>query len=730
MGSYLRMKTIAVLLLAVLPLCGSVDVVCSTAARSLTDVKTEVQCPAGCDKQGGRVWGTGIYTDDSSICLAAIHDGKIVSSGGKVIVEKKPGQSSYVGSTNNGVTTNSYGSWSASFVLTPVSSVMLQCPDKASSLSNNTTVVQCPAGCVNKVYSLWGTYVYTEDSPVCPAAIHAGVLPNSGGFVMVKKQDGQTSYQGASQNGLTSSSYGSYPRSFTFQGVDPNAAVGIQCSSSGNSLIADRVWVQCPSGCTTQSYFLWGTAIYTSDSSICPAAIHSGVISNSGGSVTVEKWPGQSSYQGSSLNGITSVNYGPYSTSFVFRVPAIKIQCGDQSRNLKSDRTIVRCPADCDKQSSSVWGTTIYTDDSSICRAAIHDSKIPNSGGLVTVEKRPGQSSYVGSSQNGITTSGYGSWSGSFVLMKTLAEVAESIDCSTRGNAFGEDNVIAQCPAGCATSSYSVWGTIIYTEDSSVCAAAIHAGVISNAGGAVTVEKRAGRTSYQSTSQNGITSSSYGSYPRSFSFHGLVSSIEMIQCSTRGNGFKEENVTLQCPTSCKEQVSSLWGTAIYTEDSMICAAAIHAGVISNSGGVVTVEKLPGQSSYQGSSQNGITSSNYGTYSKSFTFRGAISSMPYILRCSDNARILTGAVFEVECPENCGTENHPVWGTDIYTDDSSICRAAIHDGKLSIMGGTVTVEKKPGQSQYVGSSRNGITTISYGAFSGSFIFTQTDEGFLG
>ncbi|XP_043941220.1 uncharacterized protein LOC122813138 [Protopterus annectens] len=473
-----------------------------------------------------------------------------------------------------------------------------------------------------------------------------------------------------------------------------------------------------------------GTAVYTLDSSICSAAIHSGVIPNSGGSVTVEKWPGQSSYQGLSLNGITSTSYGPYSESFVFRVPAFKILCGEQSRNLKSDRTLVRCPADCNKQSDSVWGTSIYTDDSSICRAGIHDRKIPSSGGLLTVEKRPGQNSYVGSTQNGITTSNYGSWSGSFVLIQTLAEVAESIDCSSRGNAFGEDNIIVQCPDGCATSSYSLWGTMIYTVDSYICAAAIHAGVISNAGGIVTVEKRPGRASYQGTSQNGITSSNYGSYPGSFTFRGLLpSSPEMIQCSTRANGFKEENVTVQCPAGCTEQSSSLWGTTVYTEDSMICAAAIHAGVISNSGGVVTVEKLPGQNSYQSSSQNGITSSSYGSYGKSFTFHG-LSPMPQTLQCTDDARILKGNVVQVFCPENCDAENHRVWGTGTYTADSYVCQAAIHDGKLSSMGGLVTVEKKPGQSQYVGSSRNDVTTHSYGAFSESFILTQAPDEFLG
>ncbi|KAG8555482.1 hypothetical protein GDO81_017719 [Engystomops pustulosus] len=59
---------------------------------------------------------------------------------------------------------------------------------------------------------------------------------------------------------------------------------------------------------------------------------------------------------------------------------------------------------------TSVWGTDVYTDDSSICRAAIHAGLIPNEGGEVTVWKTPGHVSYSGSTRNGITTKHYGTW--------------------------------------------------------------------------------------------------------------------------------------------------------------------------------------------------------------------------------------------------------------------------------------------------------------------------------
>lgn len=72
-----------------------------------------------------------------------------------------------------------------------------------------------------------------------------------------------------------------------------------------------------------------------------------------------------------------------------------------------------------------------------------------------------------------------------------------------------------ECPAGGTESA--VWGSDIYTADSSVCTAAVHAGVITlESGGTVTIEFRPGRAVYGSTVRNGITSNTYGEYPHSF----------------------------------------------------------------------------------------------------------------------------------------------------------------------------------------------------------------------
>lgn len=73
----------------------------------------------------------------------------------------------------------------------------------------------------------------------------------------------------------------------------------------------------CPAGCADESYSIWGSEIYTLDSSICTSAIHAGAISNANGGLILATWqPGQESYLSTEQNGITTIEYGAWSDSF------------------------------------------------------------------------------------------------------------------------------------------------------------------------------------------------------------------------------------------------------------------------------------------------------------------------------------------------------------------------------------------------------------------------------
>lgn len=76
----------------------------------------------------------------------------------------------------------------------------------------------------------------------------------------------------------------------------------------------------------------------------------------------------------------------------------------------------------------------------------------------------------------------------------------------------------------------------------------------------------------------------------------------------------------------------------------------------------------------------------------------------------------------DCPRG-GTAGN-IWGTDYYTDDSSICTAAVHSGLITFAnGGRVTIEMRQGAQSYTGSNRYGVSTGSYGNWYGSFVFVR-------
>ena len=64
----------------------------------------------------------------------------------------------------------------------------------------------------------------------------------------------------------------------------------------------------------------------------------------------------------------------------------------------------------------------------------------------------------------------------------------------------------------------------------------------------------------------------------------------------------------------------LWGDLVYTDDSEIGGAAVHAGFLTLAGGTVTLEVLPGRDFYPSTTRNGITSTEWNTFwYRSFQF---------------------------------------------------------------------------------------------------------------
>jgi hypothetical protein len=80
---------------------------------------------------------------------------------------------------------------------------------------------------------------------------------------------------------------------------------------------------------------------------------------------------------------------------------------------------------------------------------------------------------------------------------------------------------------------------------------------------------------------------------------------------------------------------------------------------------------------------------------------------------------TGRTYRFSCPAD-GTAQS-IWGSDVYTDDSSICTAAVHAGVITrAQGGVVTIEIRPGRSTYGSTLRHGIKSVNFGEYGRSFV----------
>ncbi|XP_031435454.1 vitrin isoform X3 [Clupea harengus] len=99
---------------------------------------------------------------------------------------------------------------------------------------------------------------------------------------------------------------------------------------------------------------------------------------------------------------------------------------------------------------------------------------------------------------------------------KKPKQVIPSIECDVRAGKISLPEFIAKCPANCKETKQRVYGTGVFASISSICNAAIHSGVITNAGGKVIVRKMAGQASYKGSLANGIRSLSLPNWRESF----------------------------------------------------------------------------------------------------------------------------------------------------------------------------------------------------------------------
>lgn len=167
----------------------------------------------------------------------------------------------------------------------------------------------------------------------------------------------------------------------------------------------------------------------------------------------------------------------------------------------------------------------------------------------------------------------------------------------------------------------SVWGDGVYTSDSVLAAAVVHAGLLQpGESGIVSVELLEGLPAYDGAERHAVTSLAYGAWNVAYRLTGVekVGSEVVLPDPGSLTNYRGQNGSIFKFDTVGSVIGSVWGDGVYTDDSVLAAAAVHSGVLrADEAGVVAVEILPGQTSYGSSAANGVTSAPYADWGGSY-----------------------------------------------------------------------------------------------------------------
>ena len=192
-----------------------------------------------------------------------------------------------------------------------------------------------------------------------------------------------------------------------------------------------------------------------------------------------------------------------------------------------------------------------------------------------------------------------------------------------------------------------------------------------------------------------------------------------------------ESIKCTCPALAGGR--TVWGTLRYTIDSDVCRAAVHAEAVTGAGGEVTAHLGEGCPIFRSNAKNGVQSTNYGPYGRTFFFvkdppqcevqtkDDVVTDCPYSM--SVFAMMKPGQTWRCRCTESRMKNVGTVYGDGRYTTDSNTCTAALHAGALQMGGGEVTMHTDEGCQRFNASTKNGITSREWGAYGTSYAFEK-------
>jgi hypothetical protein len=474
----------------------------ATPWRTMLGETLRVYCPPS-GVPGGTVWGSISYTDDSSICMAAVH--ALVSfdhvRGGTVLFTMEQGRGAYAADTTRGVITASYGPWNGSFRILGAyngrepaevnDSTPLEITWRTGAMlwrgqDSAIRIVQCPGSRVGGL--IWGRDIYADESAICPAAVHAGLIKLAiGGTVTLRIDPPLESYAGGVRHGIRSDSASDKTSgSFSF----PKEQVKLTRLRQGDDALP-----------TTANY----AEIVRAD--LVRVQMDLDRVESRVVRPPVAELPPPPPQEES---GEFVVAWNQKATAW---------------RGQRGRAFTMFCPPG--GAPGTIWGAGEYTDDSSVCTAAVHSLETFDfaRGGTIFVSMTEGRDFYPSESRRGVVSNNWEKYESSFFIVggvpgaeprdvtdSTVVEISWATTAEHLRGKTGERTVV--CPRD--HQPFSVWGDSVYADNSSICNAAVHRGVIPRAGGRVAVKIESKRASYKALKRFDITSLAMGAGQGSF----------------------------------------------------------------------------------------------------------------------------------------------------------------------------------------------------------------------
>ncbi|CAI2179858.1 9918_t:CDS:2 [Funneliformis geosporum] len=326
---------------------------------------------------------------------------------------------------------------------------------------------------------LWGTGVYCSGSDVFKALVHSHPIeltetpPPYDVIVTLKILGPQKKFVGSESNGISSLDYYDYNRAFTIEDyvierenneIDEEKIFVSNVELSKDQVINnnDKIVVVFKSGFLTikkaieSQSVIWGTNVYSQDSDLLKALIHSKPIKLTANPppydiiATVKVLGKQLRFIGSFSNGVNSDDFDAWDRAFIvedYQIVMNQIKDDEEIDLNKITKIKVDSPDEIDYTNighfyevvfkskeltfdyvyrsggDDVWGTNIYCGDSDVLKALYHSKPVkltehPPPYDIVVIVKILGeQPCFIGTYSNGIESLDYSSYEYSFTIL-------------------------------------------------------------------------------------------------------------------------------------------------------------------------------------------------------------------------------------------------------------------------------------------------------------------------